>query len=246
MTCEEVRPLLAAYVLGALDAVEADGVRAHLAGCPGCAEEGARSGATAALLELAPLEGYGPTPGAAAALDRLLGRVAAERRALRRRRTTLAVAAAAAVAVLAGVVGGVVGAAVDGGGKGGAAGGSGGSPAAAAASPPASASPSGPAAAVLHGHDDGTGVTATVAVSVRAWGTGLHLDLAGVPEGLQCSLVAVARDGRRQVAATWSVPSGGYDRAGLSIDGAVGLPASAITSYVVQTLDGTPLVRVHA
>ena len=246
MTCEEVRPLLAAYVLGALEPAEADDVRRHLAECGPCAQEGARSGATASLLELVPLEGYGPTPGATAAMDRLLGRVAAERRAARRRGTTLAVAAAAAVAVLAGVVGGVVGASIGGAGReavGGVA--VGGADRTTAASP--SASSTGRPTTVLTGRDAGTGVSATVAVQERGWGTGLHLKLVGVRGGSQCLLVAVGRDGSRQTAATWSVPTEGYERAGgLSLDGAVGMSPSVIDRYVVETLDGVPLVTVDA
>ena len=33
LTCDEVRDLAASFVLGALDAAEADAVRAHLASC---------------------------------------------------------------------------------------------------------------------------------------------------------------------------------------------------------------------
>jgi anti-sigma factor RsiW len=51
--CRELRPLLGAYVLGALEAEEAAAVRAHVAACPACAAEHARLAPLPGLLTLA-------------------------------------------------------------------------------------------------------------------------------------------------------------------------------------------------
>jgi anti-sigma factor RsiW len=51
--CRALRPLLGAYVLGALEADEAEEVREHLAACPGCAAEHARLSPLPDLLRLA-------------------------------------------------------------------------------------------------------------------------------------------------------------------------------------------------
>jgi hypothetical protein len=113
-TCRDLRPLLGAYVLGALDPDEAAEVREHLADCGPCAAEHARLAPLPGLLTLA--EGaqcVAAEPPSPAMEERLLDAVAREaprRRARRRpfRRRVFGVAAAglatAAIAVTAVVV----------------------------------------------------------------------------------------------------------------------------------------------
>ena len=53
LTCAELRPLLGAYVLEALEPHETEAVRAHLPGCPVCAAELATLAELPSLLDLA-------------------------------------------------------------------------------------------------------------------------------------------------------------------------------------------------
>ena len=52
-TCDDLRPLLGGYVLGALEPDEAEAVREHLPGCPGCSAEHASLAGLPGLLDLA-------------------------------------------------------------------------------------------------------------------------------------------------------------------------------------------------
>ena len=52
-TCDDLRPLLGGYVLGALEPDEAEAVRAHLPGCAACSAEHASLAGLPALLDLA-------------------------------------------------------------------------------------------------------------------------------------------------------------------------------------------------
>lgn len=228
--CDDVRLSLGALVLGALDDEEERRIRSHVAGCPGCAAEAAAMEATAGLLAMAAPLGLGngaparpddtvgrPDP---RLLDDLLERVRGERRRDRFRRWALGVAAAAAAAVVA-----VLG--VD------------------ALSDDQPAAPEQVAvapSAQAQGSDGG--VVLDVDLWRRAWGTAVHVDVSGVPGGSRCSLVAVGVDGTREVAATWTVPSNGYDPSAgsLGVDGAVGLQVEQVSSYEVVTSDGEVLV----
>jgi Putative zinc-finger len=231
--CDDIRLSLGALVLGALDHEEERRVRSHVADCPDCAAEVAALEATAGLLAMTGPLGYGD--GAAARpdepvgrpdprlLDGLLERVRVQRRRDRLRRWALGVAAAAAAAVVA--VLGVEALSDD-------------QPA-----PPeqVAAAPS----AQAQGSDGG--VVLDVDLWRRAWGTAVHVDVSGVPGGSRCSLVAVGVDGTREVAATWTVPSNGYDPSAgpLGVDGAVGLRVEQVSSYEVVTSDGEVLVVAH-
>jgi predicted anti-sigma-YlaC factor YlaD len=110
-TCRDLRPLLGAYVLGALEPEEAAEVREHVATCPACAAEHTRLAPLPGLLTLA--EGAQrateepPTP---AMEERLLDAVARERprpkarRGWRRRGAALLASGFAAAAIAVGVV----------------------------------------------------------------------------------------------------------------------------------------------
>ena len=247
--CEEIRLSLGALVLSALDPVDERRVREHLAGCAECAAEVAELERTVKLLALAGPEAFvgmepGPVPqprvpvefgtGMAAeselpgprVLDGLLAAVETQRRRDRRRRLAVGLAAAAAAAVVAGV--GV--AVVD--------------------DPPAAvpdAAPTAPAPdAQLRGRADQ--IVLDVGVWARGWGAAVHVSIAGVPGGSTCSLVAVRDDGVREVAATWTVPSNGYDpTAGpLDVDGAVGMQSDRVSRFEVVTSAGEVLVTAWA
>ena len=52
-TCDDLRPLLGGYVLGALEPDEMEAVREHLPACPACSAEHASLAGLPALLDLA-------------------------------------------------------------------------------------------------------------------------------------------------------------------------------------------------
>jgi anti-sigma factor RsiW len=98
-TCRDLRPLLGAYVLGALEPDEAAAVREHVAACPACATEQSRLAPLPGLLTLAAgAQRVVEEPPSPAMEERLLDTVAREaprRRArLPRRRRILGFAAA--------------------------------------------------------------------------------------------------------------------------------------------------------
>ena len=116
-TCRDLRPLLGAYVLGALEPDEAAAVREHVASCPACAAEHTRLAPLPGLLTLAEgAQRATDEPPSPAMEERVLDAVAREvprrgarRRPVRRRVLGFAAAglAAAAVAVTAiAVIGG--------------------------------------------------------------------------------------------------------------------------------------------
>ena len=252
--CEEIRLSLGALVLSALDPVDERRVREHLAGCAECAAEVAELERTVELLALAGPEALvgtepGPVPlprvpvefgtGTAAeselpgprVLDGLLAAVETQRRRDQRRRLAVGLAAAAAAAVVAGV--GV--AMVDD------------PPAAVPEAAPSAPAPSAPAPdAQLRGTADQ--IVLDLGVWERGWGAAVHVSIAGVPGGSTCSLVAVRDDGVREVAATWTVPSNGYDPVAgrLDVDGAVGMQADRVSRFEVVTSAGEVLVTAWA
>jgi hypothetical protein len=106
-TCRDLRPLLGAYVLGALDEDETALVREHLRDCTACAAEHARLAPLSGLLTLAvPAARAAEEPLSPALEERLLDIVAAEaprrpRRGWTRRRLSVLAAGAVAAAALA-------------------------------------------------------------------------------------------------------------------------------------------------
>ena len=211
MNCPAVRTALGAYVLGALEPTDRSDVDEHLPLCPACRDE---------LAELAGLPGLlgrltadevlaGPVRPEPALLERLLAGVARHRRRTRRR---LLVAAAAAVVALLSVGG---------------------------------------TAAILHSQAphprvvraegqavSGTVVRASVGVLGKPWGTELTLRLHGVPRGEHCRLVAVARDGRTEVAGSWEVSYSGDT----NLTGATAIHPKDLRSLRVVTSAGQELV----
>lgn len=219
--CREIRPELGAYVLGLLDAADEQRVREHLDRCSECSSEAAslrETGWALSLTDLAMVER--PPEPSPDVLPNLLHRVSAARR--RRRITTAAVAAAAAAVVALGGV--VVVDAVD----------------------------DSPSEDIEAGEDrdeptaTAAGREGSVAVEVdiwdRGWGAAVTVDIAGVPAGYRCSLVAVGAEGQRETAATWVVPTAGYDGGSLTMDGAHGLHYWEVERYEVVTTDGELLV----
>ncbi|MEU6354195.1 zf-HC2 domain-containing protein [Streptomyces sp. NPDC047072] len=241
-----------AYALGILDDAEATAFEAHLATCEWCAQQlDELAGMEPMLAALADLPGAG-TPAIGESLSakpspRIVNKLVdevAERRAQKRRRSFYMVAAAAAL-----IVGGpFVAMATSGGGD--------------------SGTEAKGNQRVLAGTakelfdtmkdrvsatDSSTGVSATVAMQEKDWGTSLGLELKGVKGPLKCSLVAVSSNGERWTASTWSVGKWGYGLADgktaeskqpLYIGGAVAPAKADIDKFEVITSDGKKLVEV--
>jgi anti-sigma-K factor RskA len=104
---QELRELIAAYVLGAVTPEEQASIRSHLLSCEECMGEADRHAAAASSLALA----AGPEPLPDGFADRVMARVAAERpgeaaaRSRPRRRSPLAWPAVAALSLLVAVLG---------------------------------------------------------------------------------------------------------------------------------------------
>jgi anti-sigma-K factor RskA len=197
MTCDDVRPLLGAYVLGGLEPDEAAAVREHLDGCPKCAREHMELAGLPSMLDLieSPEETLQrPSPGLE---DAVLDRHARERRAVRertrRRRPPIlegwrrrvlagAAAAGAAAAVAVFVLGG------------------GNSP----VNPPSAVAATlmpGPGAPKAHG---------TAWLRAVPAGTSVHMRALGLPGGQAFELWCIRYDGRWVSAGTFRVARDGH------------------------------------
>lgn len=207
---EELRTALGAYLIGSLAPAERAAVERHLARCAECRAE---------LTTLAPLPGLlgrlSPDEARSRALTPapdLLARTLDTVRARRRaeRRRLLRWRLAAAAAAAVAVV---------------AAG--------------TSLWPSGPPAAPLVAVA-GAGAAGTGSLEARGWGTAVELDVTGLPVAPRYVAVAVARDGRGEVAATWgATPSG---RAVVS--GATAIPRAELAAVEVRTADGRAVLTL--
>ncbi|MFE6624721.1 anti-sigma factor family protein [Streptomyces sp. NPDC008086] len=242
-----------AYALGILDDAEATAFEAHLATCEWCAQQlDELAGMEPMLAALADLPGAG-TPAIGDSLSakpspRLVNKLVdevAERRAQKRRRGFYMVAAAAAL-----IVGGPFVAVATNGGDGDGGGGVKGNTVAAA----------NPAKDLFDsikdkasGNDAATGVSATVAMSEKLWGTETALELKGVKGPLKCSLIFVSKDGERETAASWSVPKWGYGipdakteqaRNPLYVSGGVSMSPDDVDHVEVMDFDGNKLAEV--
>jgi anti-sigma factor RsiW len=175
MTCQDTAPALGAYVLGALEPAERQGVDEHVRGCPECAAELADFQALPPLLDRVRPEDleFGPVTPSPGLFDRVAAAAAADSESPPRRSRPWLVAAAAAVVVLgagAGVTSWVTG----------------------------SAAPQAAHSAVA-----GT-VHMTVTADPQPDGTVLGVTVAGVAPGEECRLVVVDHAGGRHQAGTWT------------------------------------------
>ncbi|WP_028814381.1 zf-HC2 domain-containing protein [Streptomyces flavidovirens] len=217
-----------AYALGVLDPADSFRFEEHLADCATCAVRLSEFACVESTLAAYAHPGGSigvtlPEPPTAGLLDRLLDAVAAGRR--RRGRRRLRLVAAAAALIIAGPVAALGLQARAGGGT------------------------------VLRyaATDPASGVSASVALQERGWGTGVGLELARVEGPLTCELIAVSKDGEEQTVTTWSVPPGGYGIPGvegheepLRTRGGSALRADEIDRFEVRTLDGRRLVTIEA
>ena len=232
-----------AYVLGVLDAADADRFERHLVGCEQCAAELEELMALTPVL--AEFKQSAPTPETITAvpgrrvLDGLLDEVDASRRSRGRRRLFLV--AAAVVLIVGGPLAAV---SLTGGGD---------------------KEPAPPLANAVRAQyaagekvtsvDPETKVSAGVSMAARPWGTQVVMELANVKGPQTCDLVAVGKDGKRQTITTWAVPKGGYgipggaekwNREPLYASGGAALNRGDIDHFEINTLDGKRLATIKA
>jgi hypothetical protein len=212
-----------AYALGLLEDEDSTAFEAHLAHCPSCHAELAEFSPMKALLTgLEPVEAFDHTA-ERGVVDLLSRRAAASRR---RVRWTVAVGAAACVAALGGGL--AAGFAV------------------APGSPP-------PGTVVLAGQlhsatNPQTGVTGTVGLVTKTWGTYVTLDLADVHGPLECELIAVSKTGERRVVSGWvvGVPGDGVPGhpAHLLVQGGTAISVANLARFDVIVVNGKTLLSV--
>jgi hypothetical protein len=212
---------VAAYSLGLLESDDRVEFEAHLAECELCTAELAEFAAMAGLFTgVEPVES-GPAEPDEASVASLLSRRGLARRRQARQRLTLA-AAACVVLLGGGVAAGI-----------------------AAAPQQAVLALNGQ----LHSATNArTGVTGTVGLVSKPFGTLVTLELSHVRGPLECQLVAVSKTGERRIVVGWQVPPTGYGVPGhpadLLIPGATSIMAQDLARIEVDVVHGGTLVTI--
>jgi hypothetical protein len=203
--------MLGGYLSGDLDDEERRRCEEHLAVCEQCRDDlAAAEGLVDALADLPP-EAFleGPPEGADLLLARTLRQVRDEAVSDDRRSRTWRTVATAAAVVAAVVIGVAVG--------------RGTGPSDQVAVPVTSTTlgaPPGPAGSARTGSatDPATGVRMTATVTPAAGWSRVSVAVVGVPEGERCRLMAVGRDGHREIAGSWLASARG-ETDGTRLDG---------------------------
>jgi predicted anti-sigma-YlaC factor YlaD len=213
--------LLGGYLSGELDDEERRRCEEHLAECEQCRDEvAAAEGLVGALADLPP-EAFleGPPEGADLLLARTLRQVRDEAASDDRRSRTWRTVATAAAVVAAVVVGLAVGR------------GTGPSDQVAV---PVTSTTAGPAGDSRTGSatDPATGVRMTATVTPAAGWSRINVAVVGVPGGERCRLMAVGRDGHREIAGSWLASAKG-ETDGTRLDGSA-IVADVATVEVVN------------
>jgi hypothetical protein len=226
VNCDDARTALGAFVLGALDPAERYDVDRHVRLCADCRNELAELAPLPGLLGRVSLAEVSPPTSAVVAptpppdlLNRLLHEVAAERAESRRSSRRFPVAARRWAAVAAGVVlvlGSVSAAVV------------------------VRHSSTATRAVVATATDPTTSVVVRTTLRQRDWGTAIDVQLHGVAPGERCRLIAVARNGRQDVAASWQATYEGQ----ADVSGATAIPTPALSALRVVSDDGRVLAAV--
>lgn len=221
-----------AYVLGVLDAQEAEAFEAHLLTCEVCQAELKSLAKLPDLLDelredaATPAGPAGPAEEApvreADQMPALLDELAARRR--RRRIVTWVAAAAATIAIIAGPI---VTAALT------------------STDPNVIAFPEG--APKITGSGP-TGASLELTMQERGWGADVVLALRGVQGPEKCELIAVSKSGQEATVNSWIVPDRGYGVPAspkpLMMRGGAAIKPSDIARFEVRTLDKRTLVSV--
>ena len=219
MTCVK-QTWLGAYVLDALEPSETEDVSNHIAGCAICQDEVVRLAWIPGLLRTVTLEDIARLDDSSipdeaphsSALDGPRTAPSCKRTTRRWRRPVAVLAGLAAAATIAGAT--AIG-----------------------------------IEEFAHTHhqpvairtiDPRSHVQAAVTLNGRTWGTEMRLTLSSVPPGEHCSLVARARDGRSDTAATWVATYQGS----ADITGTTAIPIDQLSQLDVVTSDGQHLAQL--
>ncbi len=217
---------VAAYSLGLLGPADRLDFEAHLAQCDSCAAELAEFSAMTDLfagigeIELADDE----------KVDAAIADLASSRSLARRRRTRQrAVLALAACLVLVAV--GIAAGAF----------------ALPRSSPPVASGPL--LTGVLHkATNPVTGITGTVGLVSKPWGTQVTLQLGRVKGPLDCELIAVSKTGEQRVTMGWLVPAAGYGVPGhpadLLIEGGTSINVNDLATIKIDVVPGRTLLTI--
>jgi hypothetical protein len=214
-----------AYSMGLLEEQDRRAFEDHLAGCASCSAELAELSPMAALLKGVEPAGAAGQQADGTNVTQLISRRATRQR--QRQRWQAAVGAAAGIVLIGGGIG--IGVAAS-----------------------QHAGPGAPAVAIpgqLHSAvDPGTGVTGTVGLLAKAWGTQVTLDLSKVHGPVECQLVAVSRTGERRVVMSWLVPAPGDGVPGhpahLVIQGGAAIPRGDLARLDVNVVNGRTLLSI--
>jgi anti-sigma-K factor RskA len=210
VTCDHTHEV-GAYALGTLDPEDRARLEAHLPTCAECRQVLASVAGLPRMLALVPPDTFRADDTAEQGdpterpSEAMYERLLAAAVTRRRSRRRLALTAAAAVLVV-------------GAGAGGAA---------------LYEARSGPAVQVVAG--SAGQVKATVWLRATSTGTSLRLQLTGVPSEQHCSLVAVDRDGHREVVSTWEATYSGT----ATIDSSTAVPRSRLSWLRIETANDT-------
>lgn len=108
-----------------------------------------------------------------------------------------------------------------------------------------------PAAPRVVASDPVSGVTASVALEERGWGTAVAMRLTGLAGPRTCRLVAIGKDGAEHPVLSWWVPKDGYGvRAGrgttgpLDLEASTGLHTAEIGRWEVRADSGERLLSI--
>jgi len=212
--CRNVRQLLGVYVVGAIDPAERATVDDHLAGCQACRDELASLAGLPALLSRVPLEDFeriamapDELPAPAEPSAELLSSLLGRTSTRRRNRMWRVVASVAAAAVIA--VGGT-----------------------AAVMQLTSQHPATDVAQATSGP-----VSAVVDYSAASWGgTTMRVKVSGIAPGTTCKFYVVTANGKRVLAAKWTVE--GYGRQPTWYPGSAQVALGSVRGFSLTSVSG--------
>ncbi|MGW5359275.1 hypothetical protein [Actinopolymorpha pittospori] len=204
---------LAILALGSRDDGAGVDIEDHLRECPSCRAELARLRELPRLLAVTREVGAAPTRQHEVPAPHLLDRLFDAIDVERRQRRRRRIGLSAAAAVVAG---------------------------AAAAGVAVAAWPAAPPPPPSLAGSSNLGVAAEATVAARPWGSQIEMTLRGLTPGATCRLLARARDGRVETAASWRVT---YQRS-LRVEGMTSVPSAELTELQVVDDHDRRLVTV--